>query len=159
MAMDSCVHVVLYNPGGNQITRTANFNPINGSLNVEGQIKNARLQVIGVWIVRDQNGDAGGPFWDEYSGNSAYSVIQAYDGISMVKRDTTGAAKGAAIKSYFNDGSNPTGFQTVASPQEDIVMAQGAQWTVLDDGQGSLYQTELETARVSLGLNPDGTLP
>ena len=89
MAADNCIHVVLVNPAGNLIQRTVAFNPGNGSGAVEQAVKSA-LEVVAVFVERDVEGDAGGPFWDEYSGNSQYSIVAAYDGVTtLARRDRT----------------------------------------------------------------------
>lgn len=151
MAADSCVHVVLVNPAGNLIDRKVNFNPGNGSGAVENAVKSA-LEVVAVFIERDIEGDAGGPFWDEYSGNSQYSVSEAYDGITVVKRDLTGQTKGAIKKQYFNEAGSPGPNVPVGSAFEETTVAQGANWPVLDDGQGSNYEQKLAAARTLVGL-------
>jgi len=151
MAADNCVHAVLINPAGNLIDRTVNFNPTNGSSAVENAVKSA-LEVVAIFVERDINGDAGGPFWDEYSGNSQYSVAAAYDGITVTKRDLTGATRGAIKKSYFDDSASPGPNTSVATAFEETTVAQGANWPVLDDGQGSNYETKLAEARILVGL-------
>jgi len=151
MAADNKVHVVLINPAGNLVHRQANYNPTNGSVGLENMVKSA-LEVVAVWVVRDLNGDAGGPFWDEFSGNSQYKVVEAFDGIQVGKRDLTGQTLGAKIKSYFSDSSSPGSFVSVDSKLEDSVMGGGANWAVLDDGQGSLYTEKLAAAKTLVGV-------
>lgn len=150
MAADNCVHVVLINAGGNLIDRTVNFNPGNGSGAVEQAIKSA-LECVAVYIERDINGDAGGPFWDEYSGNSQYSVGAAYDGVTVVKRDLIGPTKGAIKKSYYDDAVSPGPNTPIAAAFEETSIG-AANWPVLDDGQGSNYEAKLAEARILIGL-------
>lgn len=151
MAADNCVHVVLINPAGNLIDRTVNFNPGNGSGAVEQAVKSA-LEVVAVFVERDVEGDAGGPFWDEYSGNSQYGVVAAYDGVTVVKRDLTGSTKGTVKKSYFNDAASPGPNVQVASAFQETTIGAGANWPVLDDGQGSNYEAKLAEARTLVGV-------
>jgi hypothetical protein len=151
MAKDSTVHVVLINPGGSLIQRSVNFNEGNGSSGVENACKSA-LEVVAVYVVRDIEGDAGGPFWDEYSGNSQYGVVESYDGITVVKRDLTGATKGCTKKSYYNNAASPGPNTPVASAFEETTIGAGANWPVLDDGQGSNYEAKLAEARTLVGL-------
>lgn len=146
MAQNNAVHVVLINPGGNLVQRTMQFNPVGGSAGIENAVKSA-LEVVAIFVQRDIEGDAGGPFTDEYSGNSQYSVAEAYDGITLTKRDLTGATKGAIKKSYYNDASSPGPNTPVANAFEESAIAQGANWPVLDDGQGSNYEAKLAEAR------------
>lgn len=151
MAADNCVHVVLINPGGQLIERLSNYNPTQGSQGVENACKSA-LEVVAVFVERDLEGDAGGPFWDEYSGNSQYAVLEAYDGVTVVKRDLTGATKGCIKKSYYNAAGSPGPNTSVASAFEETTIGAGANWPVLDDGQGSYYEQKLAEARVLVGL-------
>lgn len=150
MAADNKVHVVLINPAGNLVHRQANYDPTNGSVGLENSVKSA-LEVVGVWVVRDLNGDAGGPFWDEYSGNSQYKVEEAFDGVQVAKRDLAGQTLGVKVKSHFSDASSPTGFVTMDAKLEDSVMGGGASYAVLDDGQGSLYEEKLAAAKTLVG--------
>ena len=150
MAADNCIHVVLVNPAGNLIQRTVAFNPGNGSGAVEQAVKSA-LEVVAVFVERDVEGDAGGPFWDEYSGNSQYSIVAAYDGVTVVKRDLTGATKGAVKKSYYDDAGSPGPNVSIANAFEETSIG-AANWPVLDDGQGSNYEAKLAEARTLVGL-------
>ena len=153
MAADSQVYVVLINPAGNLIQRDVSFNPTNGSANVEMATKSA-LEVVAVFVKRDLNGDQGGPFWDEYSGNNQYCVAEAYDGVQMKVRDIAGGGGGGnsvRVKSYFSDLTNPTAFSTIASSYHESVMGSGSNWIVFDDGQGSLYEQKLAEARTLVG--------
>lgn len=151
MAADNCVHVVLINPGGQLIQRTVAFNPGNGSSSVEHAIKSG-MEVVACYVERDVEGDVGGPFWDEYSGNSQYGVAESYDGVTMVKRDLTGPTKGCTKKAYHNDATSPGPNQTVAAAFEDTTIGSGASWPVLDDGQGSTYEAKLTEARTLVGF-------
>jgi hypothetical protein len=151
MAQDNCVHAVLINPAGNLIQRTVSFNPGNGSSAVEQAVKSA-LEVVAVFVERDVEGDAGGPFWDEYSGNSQYGVIAAYDGITVVKRDLTGPTKGTIKKSYYDDAGSPGANTQVGTSFEETTIGAGANWPVLDDGQGSNYEAKLAEARTLVGI-------
>lgn len=152
MAADSQVHVVLINPAGNLIQRSVSFNPTNGSANVEMLTRSA-LEVVAVFVQRDLDGDQGGPFWDEYSGNNQYCVAEAYDGVQMKIRDIAGGGGGNSVrvKSYFNDLTNPTAFTTIGNAYHESVMGSGSNWIVFDDGQGSLYEQKLAEARTLVG--------
>lgn len=153
MAADSCVHVVLINPAGNLIERTANFNPVTGSNNVENLVKSA-LQIVAVFVERDVGGDQGGPFWDEYSGNNQYNVEESYDGVQIKVRDVPGGGSPASVrvKSYFSDLANPTSLNSVDNVYHESVMGAGSNWIVMDDGQGSLYDQKLAEARTLVGF-------
>ena len=153
MAADSQTHVVLINPAGNLIERTANFNPVSGSSNIENSVKSA-LEVVAVFVQRDLNGDQGGPFWDEYSGNNQYKVEEAYDGIQIGVRDVPGGGSQASVrvKSYFDDLASPTPFSTIGNAYHESVMGGGAGWIVFDNGEGSLYDQKLAEARTLVGF-------
>jgi len=152
MAADSQVYVVLINPAGNLVQRSVSFNPTNGSANVESVTKSA-LQVVAVFVKRDINGDQGGPFWDEYSGNDQYCVAEAYDGVQMKVRDVKGPGTVPAVrvKTYFNDLTNPTGFSYLEAVFHESVMGSGSNWIVFDAGEGSLYEQKLAEARTLVG--------
>jgi hypothetical protein len=145
MAADNCIHVVLINPAGTLIQRTVNFNPAQGSAGVEHGTKSA-LEVVALFVERDVQGDAGGPFWDEYSGNSQYSVAEAYDGVTVTKRDLTGATKGTTKKSYFDSAGSPGSNTPVANAFEESAIGAGANWPVLDD------EAKLAEARTLVGI-------
>lgn len=154
MAAENCTHAVLINPGGNLIHRRANFNPVSGSAGIEHSTKSA-LQVVAVFVERDCNGDQGGPFWDEYSGNNQYCLEEAYDGVQVKIRDVPGGGGGQAtvrVKSYFNELVSPTSFTSIASAYHSSVMGAGSNWIVMDDGQGSLYEQKLAEARTLVGF-------
>jgi hypothetical protein len=151
MSQDNCVHVVLINPAGVLIDRTVNFNPAQGSAGVEHGVKSG-LQIVALYVERDVQGDAGGPFWDEYSGNSQYSCAESYDGVLIVKRDLTGATKGAIKKSYFDNADSPGPNTPIANAFEESAVAQGANWPVLDGGEGSSYEQKLAEARILVGF-------
>ncbi len=151
MAADSTVHVVLITPAGVLIQRSVNFNVGQGSAGVEHAVKSG-FEVVSMYVVRDTEGDAGGPFWDEYSGNSQYSCAEAFNGVQIVKRDLTGATKGAVKKVYYDDAGSPGPNTPVANAFEESAVAQGANWPVLDDGQGSNYEAKLAEARILVGL-------
>jgi hypothetical protein len=136
MAADNCIHVVLINPAGNLIQRTVNFNPAQGSAGVEHGTKSA-LEIVALFVERDVQGDAGGPFWDEYSGNSQYSVTEAYDGVTV---------------SYFDSAGSPGSNTPVANAFEESAIGAGANWPVLDDGQGTNYEAKLDEARTLVGI-------
>jgi len=153
MAADSQVYVVLINPAGNLIQRSVIFNPTNGSANVEAFTKSA-LQVVACFVKRDLNGDQGGPFWDEFSGNDQYCLAESYDGIQMKVRDVPSGGGGQAsvrVKSYFSNLTNPTAFGTIASAYHESTMGAGSNWVVFDNGQGSLYTQKLAEARTLVG--------
>lgn len=152
MSADSKVHVVLINPSGNLICRTVNFNPVSGSAGVESGVKSA-LKTIAVFVERDINGDQGGPFWDEYSGNNQYCVEESFDGVQVKVRNVPGGGTLASVrvKSYFNDLSSPSGFGSIDSVYHESVMGAGSNWIVLDGGEGSLYEEKLAEARILVG--------
>ena len=149
MAADNEIHVVLINPAGSLVHRKKKFNPTEGSSGVEHDIK-GNLNVVAIYIVRDLDGDAGGPFWDEYSGNSQYRVGESFDGVDVSKRDFT--PPHATTKSYYENASSPTPAANIDSKLTDSVMGSGANWPVLDDGQGSYYEQKLIEARTLVGF-------
>ena len=153
MAADSQTYVVLINPAGTLIQRSVSFNPTNGSANVEASTKSA-LEVVAVFVKRDLNGDQGGPFWDEYSGNNQYKVEEAYNGVQVKVRDIPGGGSQASVrvKSYFSDLTNPTPFGTIGNAYHESTMGAGSNWVVFDDGQGSLYDQKLAEARTLVGF-------
>lgn len=152
MAADSQTYVVLINPAGNLIQRSVSFNPTNGSANVESGTKSA-LEVVAVFVKRDLNGDQGGPFWDEYSGNNQYCLAEAYDGVQVKVRDVAGGGTQASVrvKSYFNDLTNPTPFSSVDAVYYESIMGAGSNWIVFDGGEGSLYEQKVAEARTLVG--------
>lgn len=153
MAADNAVHIVLINPAGNLIQRTATFNPVNGSSNLENMIKSA-LQVVAIFVVRDLNGDISGPFWDEWSGNNQYKISESYDGITVGVRDVPGGGGGGAsvrLKAYFSDSASSAPFSVIDSKYHESTMGSGGNWVVFDDGQGNLYEQKLQEARVLVG--------
>jgi len=152
MAADSQVYVVLINPAGNLIQRSVSFNPTNGSANVEVGTKSA-LEVVAVFVKRDLNGDQGGPFWDEYSGNNQYCLAESYDGVQVKVRDVPGGGTLASVrvKSYYSDLTNPTPFSSVGAVYHESVMGAGSNWIVFDEGEGSLYEQKLAEARTLVG--------
>jgi len=148
MAADNKVHVVLINPAGQLVHRQRNFNPEVGSIDLENAIK-GNMIVVAVYLVRDLNGDAGGPFWDEYSGNSQYRVAESYDGVVVSKRDFT--PPHASTKGYYSDASSSLPATNIDAKLIDSTMGSGANWPVLDDGQGSYYEQKLAEARALVG--------
>jgi len=153
MAADNNFIVVLIDASvpPNLIVRQQKYDPINGSDAVEGIVASA-LQVVAMFNVRDLDGDMGGPFWDEFSGNSQYRVQGVFDGLGIAKRDLTGATQGVFVRTYFSNATAPADFAKVAKAFEDSIIAQGVNWVVYEDGQGVLYDAELAKARKLVGL-------
>lgn len=135
----------------NLILREQEFDPTNGSLDVESALASGR-QVVAVWIVRDLDGDLGGPFWDEYSGNSQYRVESTFDGVDVGERDLTGNTQGVRTRTYYSNATAPAARVDVAREFEDSTMGRGAGWTVYQDGQGTAYNTQLAAARTLAGV-------
>jgi hypothetical protein len=148
MAADNKVHVVLINPAGQLVHRQKNFNPEAGSIDLENAVK-GNLSVVAVFLVRDLNGDQGGPWWDEYSGNSQLRVAETFEGIAVSKRDFT--PPHASTKAYTSDANPPLPATNIDSKLIDSTMGSGANWPVLDDGQGTYYAQKLAEARVLVG--------
>jgi hypothetical protein len=153
MSADNKCIVVLIDTGAppNLIMQEVKYDPIGGASGVEAKIASG-LQIVALYNVRDLNGDMGGPFWDEFSGNSQYRVQGVFDGVNVAKRDTTGATKGAITRTYFANSTAPGKQTTVEAQFEDTVMGQGAGWSVYENGEGALYEAELAKARTLVGL-------
>ena len=70
----------------------------------------------------------------------------------VAKRDLTGSTKGVIKKSYYDDAGSPGSNTSVANAFEESTIGQGANWPVLDDGQGSNYEAKLAEARTLVGF-------
>lgn len=135
----------------NLIAREQEYDPIAGSGAVELALASGR-QVVALYIVRDLDGDMGGPFWDEYSGNSQYRVEGVFDGVDVGERDLTGGTQGVRTRTYFANATTPSARVEVIKSFEDSTMGRGAGWTVYENGEGVLYEAELEKARALAGV-------
>lgn len=147
-ARNKCIAVLITtdNPP-NLILREQEYDPIDGSALVQVALASSR-QVVACYNVRDLDGDAGGPFWDEFSGNSRYRVQSTFDGVDWARQDLTGPTQGVFTRQYFSNAAPPAAQVDVENNAEDLVMAQGTSWLVYEDGQGSEYATQLEAARI-----------
>lgn len=144
MAIQTDVMVVLMKPDGTLFVRQ-------GSLaGVENRSKSVN-KVVAVFTKRFDDVDPGyGPFWDEYSGNSMYGIEEGDDEV-VIKAHDINPTK-TRKKGLDKATSTPTAWEEVDSKLADAVMGGGANWTVLDDGQGSLYEAKLQDARVLVGF-------
>lgn len=135
----------------NLILREQEYDSILGSALVEITLASGR-QVVALWIVRDLDGDMGGPFWDEYSGNSQYRIEGVFDGVDVGERDLSGMTQGVRTRTYFSNATAPGTRVEVERDFEDSTMGRGAGWTVYQDGQGAEYSAQLAAARQLAGV-------
>jgi hypothetical protein len=133
------------------IKREQEFDPLGGSADVQTALASGR-QIISLYIVRDLDGDMGGPFWDEYSGNSQYRVESVFDGVDVGERDLTGGTQGVRTRTYFSNATAPAARVEVSRDFEDSTMGRGSGWTVYQDGQGAEYEAQLAAARELVGV-------
>lgn len=151
-ARNKCIAVLITTDvPPNLIVREQEYDSTRGSGDVEAALASGR-QVVAVYAVRDLDGDLGGPFWDEYSGNSQYRVEGVFDGVDVGERDLTGPTQGVQTRTYFNNATAPSEKVSVNRDFEDSTMGRGSGWTVYEDGQGALYAAELAKARVAVGF-------
>lgn len=143
MAVKTTVYAVLMKPNGDLLKRESDMN------GCEAMFKSV-LPVVAVFTKKYDDADpAYGPFWDEYSGNSMYSVEEG-DTEVVIKAHDINPAK-TRKKGLDKATSDPTMWTEVDSKLADAVMGGGANWTVVDDGQGTLYEGKLQDARVLVG--------
>jgi hypothetical protein len=57
-----------------------------------------------------------------------------------------------AQRSYFDSAGSPGSNTPVANAFEESAIGAGANWPVLDDGQGSNYEAKLAEARTLVGI-------
>jgi hypothetical protein len=130
----------------NLIAREQEYDSGRGSGDVEDMLASGR-QVVAIYVVRDLDGEQGGPFWDEYSGNSQYRIEGVFDGVDVGERDLTGPTQGVRTRTYFSNATAPSERVDVSKDFEDSTMGRGSGWTVYENGEGALYVAELQRAR------------
>lgn len=141
------VHVILINPSGTLVAKTQILGALAAGA-LEIGLKSA-LQVVGVWVERseDENGNPG-PWWDEYTGNSAYAVQENSEGVGIFRHDTTPTATKTR---QFNNDHSMAAQRQIDNSLAQSVMGQGACWDVLDDGSGSYYTQKVGEAKALIG--------
>jgi len=160
VATDNKIYVYLLTPGNQLVRREMNHSPVANTAGLEHMFKaGAAFKAVVVYHVRDLEGDAGGPFLDNFDVIEQLKVGGTADGLTIARRDFTGPNKGTTERTYFSNGSPPLQATGIEAAFEDGVMAGGANWRVLDDGSGSVYDQRLVEARQDFGLNDDGTIP
>lgn len=149
MANENCIHVVLINPAGNLIHRSHPWGDARGgSAGVEASSRSG-LQVVGIWVEKDTQGEAGGPFFDEYTTNSMYSVQETAEGISVSMHDITPSS--TRIRETLNDKTLRS-IRQIDPKLSAAVMGKGANWDVFENGTGALYEQKVAEARVLVGV-------
>jgi hypothetical protein len=149
MAIRNRIFVVLIDGATNLVLRQKDWGESEGgSSSVETETASGQ-QVVAVFVEKDADGEAGGPFWDEYSGNSMYSVQETPEGISMGLHDITPTK--TRIRETLNDGSLRA-IRLVDPKLAEATMGKGSNWDVFEDGQGSLYEQKLAEARTLVGV-------
>lgn len=149
MANKNRVHVVLIDGAMNLVHQLKDWGDSEGgSTSIESKTASG-LQVVGVWIEKDAGGEAGGPFWDEYSGNSMYALQETFEGVTVAMHDINPA--NTRVRETLNDGAQRA--TRVIDPKlADATMGKGANWDVFEDGQGTLYEQKLAEARALVGI-------
>jgi len=143
MAVKTDVMVVLMRPNGDLVVREGDL------IGCENRCKSVN-KVVAIFTKKYDDADPSyGPFWDEYSGNSMYCLEEG-DTEVVIKAHDINPAK-TRKKGLDKATSAPTAWEEVDSKLADAVMGGGANWTVLDDGQGSLYEAKLQDAKVLVG--------
>jgi hypothetical protein len=141
--IQTTIYAVLMKPNGELLKRESN---LAGS---EHLFKSVH-PVVAVFTKKWDDADpAYGPFWDEYSGNSMYSVVEGDDEVVISAHDVNPAK--TRKKGIGKADSAQTQWEQVDSKLADAVMGGGASWPVVDDGQGSFYEEKLQDARVLVG--------
>ena len=149
MAVESCIHVVLINPAGNLVHRTKAWGDnVGGSAGVEAASKSG-LQVVAIFVEKDVNGEIGGPFWDEYSGNSMYALEETFEGIVIALHDTNPVS--TRLRETLNDSALRP-IRQVDNKLAGATMGKGSNWDTYEDGQGSLYDAKIAEARTLVGF-------
>jgi hypothetical protein len=142
------LHVVLINNGGNLIHRQMPWgDAVGGAAGIENAMKSG-LQVVAVFVQKDADGEASGPFWDEYSTNSMYAVQETWEGLAIAQHDIAPAS--TRIRETLNDGQLRA-VRQIDPKLSGPTMGKGANWDVYEDGSGSLYTAKLAEARTLVG--------
>ena len=136
--MAATIYAVLVLPNGDLLKKES---PLEGC---EHLFKSVH-PVVGVFMKRTE-GDPPQDFWDEFSGNSMFSVVEGDDEVVISAHDVNPAK--TRKKGVAKATEQQTQWTEVDSKLADAVMGGGASWPVMDDGQGSLYEAKLQDARV-----------
>lgn len=143
--MANTVYVVLYKQNGDLEYKTADFaDGLNGQ---ENSLKSHR-QVVGIFVKRIVSTQE---FWDEFSGNSCYSLTESDEGIDVYPHDAGGQGI-TRVKHFANDGATAA-IRQMDNKVASTVMGGGATWDTLEDGDGSLYNQKLVEAKAYLAAN------
>lgn len=141
--MATSIIAVLINPAGTLVQRNVTMGP--GS---EALLKSS-LQIVGLFIKRDQDESGNpGPWWDEFSGNSAYACQENSDGTGILSHNTP---PGTTWIWQWNINHTRGARRQVSNNLAEALMGQGACWDVLDDGSGSYYEQKLAEAKTLVG--------
>jgi hypothetical protein len=149
MANKNRVHVVLIDGSTNLIHQMKDWGDSEGGSTGIEAVVSSGLQVVGIWVEKDVNGEAGGPFFDEYSGNSMYALQETFEGISIALHDITPAS--TRIRETLNDKTLRP-IRHIDPKLADATMGKGSNWDVFENGQGSLYEEKLAAAQVLVGV-------
>lgn len=152
MAARNTIHVALVNAGGQLVYRQADFAP--GQMQGLESSTRSALQCVLLAVVRDAEGDAGGPFWTIYSGNEQYGLSENAEpeGCIVVQRDVTGPQNGARQRVWNSDATPPGAQETIPAALELLAMARGNWWEVVDGGSGAEYEALVAQAMSDLGV-------
>ena len=99
--------------------------------------------IVGLWVQRELGGN---DFWDEWTGNSAYSLVEGPDDF-VVKSFDDGGQGTTRVKEYFKDGNAGT-IRTAEGGA--ALLGGGATWDVLDNGSGNSYDGLVEDAKAHI---------
>lgn len=139
--MSMTIYAVLMLPNGDLLKRESSLT------GCESLFKSVH-PVVAVFTKKTM-GDPPQDFWDEYSGNSMFSVEEGDDEVVIKAHDINPAKTRKRGISKADDALTPWG--EVDSKLADAVMGGGASWPVMDDGQGTLYEAKLQDAKVLVG--------
>ena len=101
---------------------------------------------VGVWVQRELGGN---DFWNEFSGNSAYSVVEDPSGFFVKQFDDGG--QGTTRVQYFHKDGNADAIRTAEGGA--ALLGGGATWDVFANGNGGQYSSHLDDARAYLASN------
>jgi len=137
--VDNLLHVVVLGPTGVPYVRTDDFDsPFLAKPKMSSQ-----YPIIGIWVVRDVNGVEGSPYWDEFAGNSEYTVVRLVDGgVGIVSTDYERSGPGRhRVRRYFKDEKRG---ESVEGP---LNATASTTWRTYENGQGDAYGRLLKKAK------------
>lgn len=143
--MSSKIHVALMPPSGNVLYKSADY----GS-GLSGQVRalSSHHPIVGIWICRDA---PGGPFWDQFTENSCYTLKESEEGLTIMPHDTAGQGT-TRSKHFLNDGGSES-IRTLATKLANAVIGGEGTWDTLDDGTGNDYDDAVIEVRAYLKAN------